>query len=182
MYADEARTALDARQLLEARAAESGAFQVVGAEAMIAAGADPDAWFGLQAEPGFAFDDAYGGAALAPAPELASAGALLGAAASPTGLVAFGRGIRRGVRVPRMTQLDVAPTLAELLGVKLEAASGRSLVGLLHVSGRGAARCASVEACPVGAEPRSFAPQREARNRQLRALRPAAAAASPCAR
>jgi hypothetical protein len=138
VYADEARTALDARQLLEARAGESGAFQVVGAEAMIAAGADPDAWFGLQAEPGFAFDDAYGGAALAPAPELASAGALLGAAAAPTGLVAFGRGIRRGVRVPRMTQLDVAPTLAALLGVKLEAASGRSLVGLLRVSGSAA--------------------------------------------
>ena len=101
---------------------------------MIAVGADPDAWFGLQAEPGFAFEDAYGGAALAPAAEHASAGALLGTAASPTGLVAFGRGIRRGVRVPRMTQLDVAPTLAALLGVKLEAASGRSLVGLLRLS------------------------------------------------
>jgi hypothetical protein len=132
VYADEARTALDARKLLEARAKESGAFQIVSAEAMIALGVDPDAWFGLQAEPGFAFDNAQSGAPLVAASVRASAGALLGEAAPPTGLVAFGRGIRPGVRVPRMTQLDVAPTLAALLGVKLEAATGRSLVGLLQ--------------------------------------------------
>ena len=50
------------------------------------------------------------------------------------GLVAFGRGVRRGILVPRMTQLDVAPTLAVLLGVKLEGATGRSLVGLLRLA------------------------------------------------
>jgi hypothetical protein len=137
VYADEARTALDARKLLEARAGESRAFRIVSAEALIALGVDPDAWFGLQAEPGFAFDSAYGGPALAPASAHASAGALLGEAAPPTGLVAFGRGLRAGVRVPRMSQLDVAATLAALLGTKLDAGSGRSLVGLLRVpSGR----------------------------------------------
>ena len=140
VYADEARTALDVRRLLEARSRESGAFRIVSAEAMIALGVDPDAWFGLQAEPGFAFDNAQSGAALAPASAQASAGALLGESAPPTGLVAFGRGIRPGVRVPRMSQLDVAPTLAALLGVELDAASGRSLIGLLRVSaGPGAA-------------------------------------------
>jgi hypothetical protein len=140
VYADEARTALDARKILEARAQESGAFEIVSAEAMIALGVDPDAWFGLQAEAGFAFENTQSGAAIAPAPVLASAGALLGESAPPTGFVAFGRGIRPGVRVPRMTQLDVAPTLAALLGVKLDAAVGRSLVGLLRASaGPGAA-------------------------------------------
>jgi hypothetical protein len=54
--------------------------------------------------------------------------------APSTGLVAFGRGFRRGVRVPRMSQLDVAPTLAALLGLRLEAATGRTLVGVLRVS------------------------------------------------
>ena len=134
VYANEARTALEARKLLEARATESGAFQIVGAETMIARGADPDAWFGLQAEPGYVFDDAYGGDALAPAAVHASTGALLGEAAHPVGFVAFGHGFRRGVRVPLMSQLDVAPTLAPLLGVKLEGGPGRSLIGLLHVS------------------------------------------------
>jgi hypothetical protein len=133
VYADEARTALDARKILEARAKESGAFEIVSAEAMIALGVDPDAWFGLQAEPGFAFENEQGGAALTPAPVKASAGALLGDPLPPAGLVAFGRGFRSGVRVPRMSQLDVAPTLAALLGVKLEGASGHSLVGLLRV-------------------------------------------------
>ena len=134
VYADEARTALDARKILEARAQESGAFEIVSAEAMIGLGVDPDAWFGLQAEPGFAFENTLSGEAIAPASVLASAGALLGESAPPTGFVAFGRGVRLGVRVPRMTQLDVAPTLAMLLGVKLDAAVGRSLVGLLRVS------------------------------------------------
>jgi hypothetical protein len=114
---------------------------------------DPAAWFGLQAEPGFAFENAYGGPVLAPASAQASAGGLLGDAGPPTGLVAFGRGIRPGVRVPRMTQLDVAPTLAALLGVKLDAASGRSLVGLLRVPFDPAAAAGSsppAEALPSG--------------------------------
>jgi arylsulfatase A-like enzyme len=87
-----------------------------------------------------------------PASVQASAGALLGETAPPTGLVAFGRGIRPGVRVPRMTQLDVAPTLAALLGVRLEAASGRSLVGLLRVPFDPAAAASSppAEALPSG--------------------------------
>jgi hypothetical protein len=33
-----------------------------------------------------------------------------------------------------MRQVDVAPTLAALLGTQLETASGRSLIGLLRVS------------------------------------------------
>ena len=58
--------------------------------------------------------------------------------AQRTGFVAFGRGVRRGLDVPRMTQLDVAPTLAALLGVPLEPTSGRALVGLLRVGPAGA--------------------------------------------
>ena len=134
VYADEARTALDARRRLDTAARDSGAYRIVSAEDMIARGADPDAWFGLQAEPGFLFENDYAGPALSAAPVRASAGALLGEAAPPTGLVAFGRGIRSGVRVPRMHQLDVAPTLAALLGAKLETATGHDLVGLLRLS------------------------------------------------
>jgi hypothetical protein len=134
LYAEDARIALQARQRLEERARETGAFRVVSAEQMIARGADPEAWIGLEAEPGFVFENGTSGAALAPSALLGAGGALDGEAASATGLVAFGRGIRPGVRVPRMSQLDVAPTLAALLGVTLEAAQGRSLVGLLELA------------------------------------------------
>lgn len=49
------------------------------------------------------------------------------------GLAAWGPGLRRGVRVPRMEQIDVAPTIAALLGIRLPDADGRTLVGLLSV-------------------------------------------------
>jgi hypothetical protein len=135
VYANEARTALQARQRLEAAAQETGAFRIVSADEMIARGADPDAWFGLQAEPGFAFESDTAGAVLAPAGARGAGGWLAGRAPPGVGLVAFGRGVRRGVFVPRMHQLDVGPTLAALLGVPLEAASGRSFVGLLRLPG-----------------------------------------------
>jgi hypothetical protein len=134
VYANEARTALDVRKRLEAGARETGAFRIVSADEMIARGADPDAWFGLQAEPGFVFENEAAGATLAPAAQRGAAGWLARDGAPGVGLVAFGRGVRRGVGVPRMSQLDVAPTLAALLGVPLEAASGRSLVGLLRLA------------------------------------------------
>jgi hypothetical protein len=50
--------------------------------------------------------------------------------------VVFGRGFRRGVRVPEMTQLDVAPTLAAGLGLAMDGTEGRALVGLLSGSRR----------------------------------------------
>jgi hypothetical protein len=133
VYANEARTALQARQRLEAAAQETGVFRIVTADEMIARGADPDAWFGLQAEPGFAFENDTAGPVLGPAGARGAGGWLAGRAPPGVGLVAFGRGVRRGVVVPRMRQLDVAPTLAALLGVPLESASGRSFVGVLRL-------------------------------------------------
>ena len=52
------------------------------------------------------------------------------------GFVAWGRGLRSGVRVPHMSLADVAPTLAVLLGVELAETDGRALVGLLEANGR----------------------------------------------
>jgi hypothetical protein len=135
VYANEARTALHARTRLEAAATETGVFRIVSADEMIARGADPDAWFGLQAEPGFVFESDASGPPLAPAGARGAGGWLAGRAPPGVGFVAFGRGVRRGVIVPRMRQLDVAPTLAALLGVPLEDASGRSFVGVLRLPG-----------------------------------------------
>ncbi len=134
VYANEARTAVQVRKQLEARADESRAFRVVSADEMIERGADPDAWFGLEAEPGFVIENAADAAPFGAAAAHGSGGALRGEAGAGTGLVAFGRGFRRGVRVPRMSQLDVAPSVAALLGVPLEAATGRTLVGVLRLA------------------------------------------------
>jgi predicted AlkP superfamily pyrophosphatase or phosphodiesterase len=45
--------------------------------------------------------------------------------------IASGYGIRPGIKVPRVANLDVAPTLAELLGVKLSETEGRILKEIL---------------------------------------------------
>ncbi len=133
VYASDAKAALRARQRLEAAARETGAFRVVSAEEMIERQADPDAWFGLAAEPGFVFEDSFAGAPLAASTRQGAGGYLGARPEAVTGFVAFGRGVRRGIVVPRMSQLDVAPTLAALLGVQLEPTDGRALVGLLRV-------------------------------------------------
>ena len=135
VYADAEDDALLARSALEIEATRTGAFHVVPAAQMLGQGADPAAWFGLEAEPGYAFSDAAQGAALAPAALRAVGGYLPGRTEMDVGFVAWGRGLRRGVRVPRMNLADVAPTLAALLGVELAEAEGHALVGLLEAQG-----------------------------------------------
>jgi predicted AlkP superfamily pyrophosphatase or phosphodiesterase len=45
--------------------------------------------------------------------------------------VAAGAGIRKGVRLPRVANLDVAPTIAHLLGLRMEGVDGRVLDEIL---------------------------------------------------
>jgi hypothetical protein len=139
VYARDEARALEARGALEEVARRTGAFRVVPAAEMLALGADPEAWFGLDAAPGFAFEDAARGPLVSPSGLRGVSGRLGPDAAPGPAFLAFGRGFRRGVRVPQMSQLDVAPTLAAVLGLSLEA-EGRALVGLLSgappVSGR----------------------------------------------
>ncbi len=52
--------------------------------------------------------------------------------AMATGFIAAGPGIRRGVELPVVRQLDVAPTVAALLGVRLEQAVGLPIAGLFE--------------------------------------------------
>jgi len=131
VYARDEARALEARGVLEDVARRSGAFRVVSADEMIRLGADPEAWFGLEALPGFTFSDAAAPPIQLPSPERSANGRLWEDRPATPGFVAFGRGVRRGVRIPRMSQLDVAPTLASLLGLPLERVEGRTLVGLL---------------------------------------------------
>jgi hypothetical protein len=134
VYARDERRAVEARRALEETARRTGAFRVVAASEMSRLGADPEAWFGLDAAPGFAFANAARGQLLVASTERGGSGRLQGS--PPPAFVVFGQGFRRGVRVPEMTQLDVAPTLAAGLGLTMEGTEGRALVGLLSGSRR----------------------------------------------
>ena len=133
VYAQKEHDAVLARTALEREAAKSGAFRVVGADELLRVGADPDAWFALEAEPGFDFDNTALLPVLASAARRGASGYLPTRAEMDAGFVAWGRGLRARVRVPRLRQLDVAPTAARLLGVELGAVSGRPLIGALEL-------------------------------------------------
>ena len=134
VYARDAETAILARRALGEAAARSHAFRVVPAQELLALGVDREAWFGLEAEPGFAFGDTLrGGLLLVPSTAKGAAGSLGRAPERRVGFVAWGRGIRSALRIPELGQTDVAPTLAYLLGVELPEGEGRPLVGALGV-------------------------------------------------
>jgi len=133
VYADNARAAVAGRRVLETAAEGTGAFRVVAADEMIALGADPEAWFGLDAKPGFLFLDGASGPVLSASPVRGASGRLDEDRPGSPAFVAYGQGVRRGVRVPELDQRDVAPTLAALLGFPLESAEGHALIGVLHL-------------------------------------------------
>jgi hypothetical protein len=134
VYARDADAALRARSALLAEAEQSRAFRVVSADEMIQRGADPEAWFGLEANPGWVFENQARPPSTLAAPERAAGGYLTAGSEPPPGFVAWGRGVRHGVRVPTMRQTDVAPTVARLLGISLgPRTDGRALVGALAV-------------------------------------------------
>lgn len=87
----------------------------------------------LAAKPGYSFS---GGTKGTPINAARSQGGSHGFLASDPEMdaifLAAGYGIRQGVTVERVRNLDVAATIAELLGVKLESIEGRSLTGILR--------------------------------------------------
>lgn len=134
VYAADEERAVAARRALEEAAAETRAFRVVSADELFELGADPESWFGLEATPGFQFGAKMTGALLEPARGRGAAGYLPAHREMQPAFVLWGRGARPGVKIPWMRQSDVAPTLARLLGVSLDAVDGRAMVGALEVT------------------------------------------------
>lgn len=95
VYARQEDDALLARRALEEAAGQTGAFHVVSAQEMLARGADPQAWFGIDAAPGWVFEDGAEGARLGPASQRAAGGYAPGEPRMATGLVAWGPGCAR---------------------------------------------------------------------------------------
>lgn len=88
----------------------------------------------VTAKDGYAFSGAAGPDAVIDAPEgsLGSHGYVSSDPDMQALFIASGRGIRRGVRLDTVANIDVAPTAARLLGVALPAAEGKVLTPLLH--------------------------------------------------
>lgn len=88
----------------------------------------------LFAKAGYAFkDDSVGSNVVVESKNLLGTHGYLASDPEMDGvLVAWGYGIRGGVRLDRIANLDVAPTLAELLGVSLPQVEGRVLRELLR--------------------------------------------------
>lgn len=105
-------------------------FRVVERDELDRLGVDPAAALALSAAPGVAFSaradppaiEGREGATHGHHPELPE---------MHTGLVAWGAGVRPGAVSPRMGLVDVAPLVAALLGLELEAPDGVLLPGLL---------------------------------------------------
>jgi hypothetical protein len=137
VYARDATNAIAARELLEEEAARTGAFEVVSAAQLARGGADPQAWFGLAARPGFVIGNGLTQPALRPAQQRASAGTFpfLDVEASSVGFVAWGRGIRSRIRMQSLELVDIAPTIATLLGLRLDDdLAGSPLDGILRAA------------------------------------------------
>ena len=132
-YAQKERDAVLARSALAAEAARYGTFRVVAADELLRGGADPEAWFGLEAEPGFLFRRCRARSVPGAGRDPRRGGYLPSRAEMDTGFVAWGRGLRTRVRIPRMKRPTSAPTAARLLGVDLGEVSGRPLIGALDL-------------------------------------------------
>lgn len=130
VYARNETDARLARRALVGLAERTGGFRVLSAKEMLDAGADPEAWFGLQATEGFWIDDATDSALVGPAPVRGGWGAVAG---EDVAFVAWGRGVQSGLRIPMLRQEDVAPTVAVLLGFETAPLDGRPLAGALSL-------------------------------------------------
>lgn len=140
LYARDETSAIQARRTLELEAVRTGTYRIVSAEKMLGLDADPAAWFGLEAELGYAFAYGTGAPLLSAAASLATGGYLLHPERMSGGLVMWGAGVREGVRVPQMEQMDIAPTLAQLLGIDMGEIEGHALVGVVWPERRGRSR------------------------------------------
>jgi len=131
VYARSETDALLARRALTEAAQETRAFRIVSAGDMLERAADPEAWFGIEAEPGYTIGNGSAPPLVRASARRGVGGYLTPSKASDAGFVAWGRGVRSEVRIQLMRQTDVGPTVARLLGLELDARDGRPVVGIL---------------------------------------------------
>jgi predicted AlkP superfamily pyrophosphatase or phosphodiesterase len=117
----DAETATRAQRHFERLAAEryAGIFTVLDRAALDRYGAFPGAAFGLVCEPGYSFSGRDNGAFLAASRSRGMHGYRPEEPSMFAGFIATGPDFQIGLQLPQIRMLDVAPTLAEVLGIDL---------------------------------------------------------------
>jgi len=105
-------------------------FTIKTREEMDAVGADGSATFALAAKQGYAFTGAASGEFLR-AGKGGNHGFYPDFKEIQTGFVIFGYGIKKGVVIPQMGLVDIAPLISKLLNLNMPAGDGVLLEGLL---------------------------------------------------
>ena len=109
-----------------------GIFHVVSRAELDALGAYPEAAFFIEpAEGYYVTDGVVNDAVLIGATRFGAHGFLPTEARMRTGFIAAGAGVRVGVPLPLLRQIDIAPTIARLLGFEMADVDGVPIVGLL---------------------------------------------------
>ncbi len=82
----------------------------------------------LAAQDGYSFSGATGGPVTAAVPQVGGSHGYLASEADMNPIfIASGRGVKAGVRLGLVSNLDIAPTIAKLLGIALPSAKGKPL-------------------------------------------------------
>ncbi|MDX2030101.1 MAG: alkaline phosphatase family protein [Blastocatellia bacterium] len=94
-------------------------------------GADPRPAFYLDAAPGVVISGETGGSTIGKPTIRAASGYSPARAETRATLLLFGRGVRPGAKIEYARLLDLAPTIARMLGIEMKAARGRVLTEAL---------------------------------------------------
>jgi predicted AlkP superfamily pyrophosphatase or phosphodiesterase len=108
-----------------------GLFRIIDRAEITRRGGDPDALLFLEPIEGYTTAAGSSGEFLIASTRGGDHGYTPDAPAMHTGLIIAGAGVRAGVTVPLARQLDIAPTIARLLGFEMGDAAGAPMVGLL---------------------------------------------------
>jgi predicted AlkP superfamily pyrophosphatase or phosphodiesterase len=109
-----------------------GLFRVVTRAEMDALGADPDALLSIEPVEGYTVSATVdGGTFVMPTSRRGQHGYLPTNPQLRTGLIVSGAGIRPHVEIPLARQIDIAPTIARLLGLEMKDVEGVEIAGVI---------------------------------------------------
>jgi predicted AlkP superfamily pyrophosphatase or phosphodiesterase len=89
----------------------------------------------LSAKQDYLFGDATTGGVITPSKDRGAHGYLSDDPSMQAIFIASGAGIKKGVRLPQISNVDVAPTIAALLGLDMKNASGHTIREILEAPG-----------------------------------------------
>jgi len=135
-------TLAKARQALEKYAAAyPRRFRIVERAELDQWGADRDAMLGVEPTVGYVLDARLAPPFAQPHARAAGHGYRPDTPGMETGLIAWGAGVRSGWVLPTTNTIDVAPTIAMVLGLDLPDAEGKPIVGVM--AGKGSSKSES---------------------------------------